>query len=74
MMVVLLDVRSNMTTTIAKAKTLRETLIPSSAPIPYKKILVPHDGSTMADNVLEHAVYLSNISDKEHPSQEAYDN
>jgi nucleotide-binding universal stress UspA family protein len=65
MMVVLLDVRSNMNTTIAKAKTLRETLIPSSAPIQYKKILVLHDGSTMADNALEHAIYLSNISTAE---------
>lgn len=55
-----------MNTTIAKAKTLRETLISSSpSPIQYKKILVPHDGSTIADNALEHAIYLSNISTAE---------
>jgi nucleotide-binding universal stress UspA family protein len=54
-----------MNTTIAKAKTLRETLISSSTPVQYKKILVPHDGSTMADNALEHAIYLSNISTAE---------
>jgi nucleotide-binding universal stress UspA family protein len=42
-----------------------DTPITSSTPIQYKTILVPHDGSTMADNALKHAIYLSNISKAE---------
>jgi nucleotide-binding universal stress UspA family protein len=31
----------------------------------YSRILVPHDGSDMADKALHHAIYLSKISDAE---------
>jgi nucleotide-binding universal stress UspA family protein len=31
-------------------------------PIPYKKILVPHDGSEMSDHALKHALYLAKLS------------
>jgi nucleotide-binding universal stress UspA family protein len=51
----------NMNTIIVEAETLRET----SAAIQYKRILVPHDGSMMADNALKHAIYLANMSKAE---------
>ena len=31
-------------------------------PIPYKKILVPHDGSEMSDHTFKHALYLAKLS------------
>ena len=34
-------------------------------PLQYKTILVPHDGSAMADIALKHAIYLSNVSGAE---------
>jgi nucleotide-binding universal stress UspA family protein len=38
----------------------------SSDPIPkYKMILVPHDGSEISDKALNHAIYLSKVSDAE---------
>jgi len=40
----------------------KETSILSSNPLQYETILVPHDGSTMADIALKHAIYLSDIS------------
>jgi nucleotide-binding universal stress UspA family protein len=33
--------------------------------IKYNKILVPHDGTEMSDRALEHAIYLSKLSDSE---------
>ena len=45
--------------------------LPSSTPrtldaIPhYKRILIPHDGSEMSDKALDHAIYISKISDSE---------
>ena len=54
-----------MNSTNAQADTSIDTPITSSTPIQYKAILVPHDGSTMADNALKHAIYLSNISKAE---------
>jgi nucleotide-binding universal stress UspA family protein len=36
-----------------------------STPLRYKTILVPHDGSTMADIALKHAIYISNVSGAE---------
>ena len=38
------------------------TSIISSTPVRYKTILIPHDGSAMADIALKHAIYLSNVS------------
>ena len=46
------------------ADTLEES-INSSTPLRYKTILVPHDGSAMADIALKHAIYLSNVSGEE---------
>jgi nucleotide-binding universal stress UspA family protein len=54
-----------MNTTNAETRTSTDTSITSSNPIQYKTILVPHDGSIMADNALKHAIYLSNISKAE---------
>jgi nucleotide-binding universal stress UspA family protein len=45
--------------------TSKNMLIRSSTSILYKTILVPHDGSTMADIALKHAIYLSNLSGAE---------
>jgi hypothetical protein len=44
---------------------LEDTSIISSTPLRYKTILVLHDGSTMADIALKHAIYLSNVSGAE---------
>ena len=44
--------------TDAEPESMIDTSIASSAQIRYKKILVPHDGSEMADNALKHAIYL----------------
>ena len=41
------------------------TSIVSSTPLRYKTILIPHDGSAMADIALKHAIYLSNVSGAE---------
>src|SRR5215467_5687267 len=54
----------------AEGQTLKDTLsketsILSSNPLQYETILVPHDGSTMADIALKHAIYLSDISGAE---------
>lgn len=49
-----------MNSTNAQVDTSVGTFITSSPPIQYKTILVPHDGSTIADNALKHAIYLSN--------------
>jgi len=54
-----------MDTTNAEPESTIDTSIASSAQIRYKNILVPHDGSEMADNALKHAIYLSNISEAE---------
>jgi nucleotide-binding universal stress UspA family protein len=51
--------------TNAEPESTVDTSIASSAQIRYKNILVPHDGSEMADNALKHAIYLSNISEAE---------
>ena len=40
-------------------------LITSPTALLYKTILVPHDGSTMVDIALKHAIYLSNLSGAE---------
>jgi nucleotide-binding universal stress UspA family protein len=45
--------------------TLKDMLITSSTTLLYKTILVPHDGSKMADIALKHAIYLSNLSGAE---------
>src|SRR5919202_2742684 len=37
----------------------------SDANLEYNRILIPHDGSEMADNALTHAIYLSKISGAE---------
>jgi nucleotide-binding universal stress UspA family protein len=53
----------------ANAHTLEDTSkdmsITPSSPLQYKTIVVPHDGSTMADIALKHAIYLSNVSGAE---------
>jgi nucleotide-binding universal stress UspA family protein len=38
---------------------------PSAAAIQYNRILIPHDGSEMSDNALNHAIFLSKISGAE---------
>jgi nucleotide-binding universal stress UspA family protein len=52
----------------------QSSLAPSSSSLPrqssdailkYKMILVPHDGSEISDKALNHAIYLSKISDAE---------
>jgi nucleotide-binding universal stress UspA family protein len=52
----------------------QSSLAPSSSSLPrqssdaipkYKMILVPHDGSEISDKALNHAIYLSKVSDAE---------
>ena len=38
---------------------------PSAVAIQYNRILIPHDGSEMSDNALNHAIFLSKISGAE---------
>ena len=45
--------------------TSKDMLITSPTTRLYKTILVPHDGSTMMDIALKHAIYLSNLSGAE---------
>ena len=53
-----MDATNATNATNAEPESTIDTSIASSAQIRYKKILVPHDGSEMADNALKHAIYL----------------
>ena len=45
-----------------EASTLSSTTF---VPSPYRRILVPHDGSEMSDRALKHALYMAKIANAE---------
>ena len=66
--------RSQSLQSMREGQRQQSSLAPSSSSLPrqssdaipkYKMILVPHDGSEISDKALNHAIYLSKVSDAE---------
>src|ERR671916_1238012 len=53
--------RSYMETSKSSSTTTTTTIVPS----PYRRILVPHDGSEMSDRALNHALYVAKMAHAE---------